>query len=47
MVIKLNIGALLRVPEQRRVAVSALVLFPTRLAACKGMKLRSWGLYFL
>lgn len=47
MVIKFNIGALLRVPEQRGVAVSALVLFPTRLTACKGIKLHSWGLYFL
>lgn len=47
MVIKFNIGALLRVPEQRGVAISALVLFPTRLTACKGMKLHSWGLYFL
>lgn len=47
MVIKFNTGALLRVPEQRGVAVSALVLFPTRLTACKGIKLHSWGLYFL
>lgn len=47
MVIKFNIGALLRVPEQRGVAISTLVLFPTRLTACKGMKLHSWGLYFL
>lgn len=39
-----NIWALITVPDRRAVAVLALVLFPTRLTACKGIKLHSRGL---
>lgn len=42
MVIRFSIES----AERSGVAVSALVLFPTRLAACKGIKLHSWGLFF-
>lgn len=43
MVIKFNIES----ARESGVAVSALVLFPTRLAACKGMKLHNPGLFFV
>lgn len=45
IVVTFNIWALITVPDRRGVAVSALMLFPIGLTACKGIKLHCQELY--